>query len=225
MKYIIMQPWGIGDILYITPLIKALNEQNEVIWPVKKEFLWIKDYIDLNFIEYYDGVYDNYPLYTQIPTMYTDELMKHEGNFNYIMSSKYEYFGYDSSNWLQLKWKRNISKELKLAEDLGVDIKNDNYIIVNKHCGFPPHTANYINPLTDNKIIYLELIDNYTLLDWGLLLENAKEIHTVNTSILMVLGILNPNIPIHVYPYVGHKDLTIIDDILNYFPKWNKYSL
>jgi hypothetical protein len=48
---LIRQPAGLGDILFSQKIIRKLMEQGyKIVWPVKAEFLWLKQYIsDINF--------------------------------------------------------------------------------------------------------------------------------------------------------------------------------
>jgi hypothetical protein len=45
---IIYQPAGIGDVFFTQKISKHMIENGyDVIWPVIKEILWIKDYIEV----------------------------------------------------------------------------------------------------------------------------------------------------------------------------------
>ena len=46
MHYIIDQPFGIGDILFLSPIVSQI-EANKLIWPVADHYIWISDYINI----------------------------------------------------------------------------------------------------------------------------------------------------------------------------------
>ena len=48
MNYIINQPRGIGDIIFIEPILRYLynNGENKIILPAAPQYTWIAEYID-----------------------------------------------------------------------------------------------------------------------------------------------------------------------------------
>jgi hypothetical protein len=203
---IIMQPFGIGDILFISPIISKLDY--DVIWPVNDEYIWIKDYLVLpntTFIEM--SKYRNEPIYSlveKIDFLNAENILRSMGINLDCMSAKYHYVSEDISEWKTLKWNRNYDKENELYEKLGLK-EDEEYTLVN--CNFASPELKYkisINPNDNNKIVYMDYIDGFTLLDWGKVIENAKLFHTVATSVIFMVEFLNcKETELHLYPRYG----------------------
>ena len=124
---IIMQPFGIGDILFISPIISKLDY--DVIWPVNDEYIWIKDYLVLpntTFIEM--SKYRNEPIYSlveKIDFLNAENILRSMGIKLDCMGAKYHYVSEDISEWKTLKWNRNYDKENVSGIQKIVDIITD----------------------------------------------------------------------------------------------------
>jgi hypothetical protein len=209
---IIMQPFGIGDILFISPIISKLDY--DVIWPVNDEYIWIKDYLVLpntTFIEM--SKYRNEPIYSlveKIDFLNAENILRSMGIKLDCMGAKYHYVSEDISEWKTLKWNRNYDKENELYEKLGLK-EGEEYTLVN--CNFASPDLKYkisITPESNNKVIQMDYIDGFTLLDWGKVIENSKEFHTVSTATFYMVEFLNcKETKLHLYPRYG------IDNNLN----------
>jgi hypothetical protein len=98
---------------------------------------------------------------------------------------------------------------------------DDKYIFINNNFAGPEYNYKInIGPQTDLKIIYQEYIEGFTLLDWCGVLEQAKEIHTVSTSLFFIIEALKlEKIPLHLYPRKPlDKDLSPIKTLIS--NKW-----
>ena len=88
----------------------------------------------------------------------------------------------------------NDRKENELYKTLGLE-ENEDYIFVNQNFITPPRTVKYpinIN-FNGNKIINMEYIDGYNVLDWAKVIEKAKGIITIDTCIMYMIDKLNCN--------------------------------
>tara|TARA_R100001530_G_scaffold129149_1_gene99259 strand:- start:7490 stop:8221 length:732 start_codon:yes stop_codon:yes gene_type:complete len=218
---------GIGDVFFLQYVARKYMAMGyHVIWPLKNEILWIKDYIpDIQFC----SIDDNFPgkehygqdIIIQSPQfVYLGINRSHLWGNDYqlgsntcvIMQSKYELVGLNWNNWISgFKYQRNIDKENSLYYNvLGLN-DNSNYVFINRYA----NTENRKNdkvifpdfniPVIENKII-----EGFTLFDWSKVIENAQEIHTVHTAINYLVETLN----IKAKKYIMHQGIHS-DDIKN----------
>ena len=158
-----------------------------VIWPLKNEILWIKDYIsDIQFC----SIDDNFPgkeyygqdVIIQSPQFVYLGIMKahlwgndygiDDENSCAVMQSKYDLINLDWNQWSEgFKFTRNIDKENDLYYNVLGLKDNSEYVFVNKYAN------------TENR--------KYGPFDFLKIIENAKEIHTVHTSINYLIELLN----------------------------------
>jgi hypothetical protein len=219
MKVIINQPFGIGDILFISPLIKQLDVEH-IIWPIVDHYYWINDYItidNLTFIKQSEFNSINYIDYDEIPLQHAHYLIPEAQD---CMQAKYMLLNADFESWRTLTFNRNKEKEKQLKQYLNIT-PNDKFIFINNNFAGPEYNYKvHIQPQTDLKIIYQEYIEGFTLLDWCGVLEQAKEIHTVSTSLFFVIEALNlEKTSLHLYPRKPlDKDLSPIKTLIS--NKW-----
>ena len=219
MKVIINQPFGIGDILFLNPLIKQLDIE-QAIWPVVDHYYWIKDYIfidNLTFIKVSEFNPSNYEDYVEVPLQHAHSFIPQA---NDCMEAKYLLLEADPELWRTLTFNRNKEKETQLKQHLNIH-PNDKFIFVNNNFAGPEYNYKVnITPQSNYKIIYQEYIEGFTLLDWCGVLEQSIEIHTVSTALFFVIEALNlENIPLHLYPRKPlDKDLSPIKTLIS--NKW-----
>jgi hypothetical protein len=203
---IVNQPFGIGDILFISPIIKKLDY--DVIWPVNDQYIWIKDYLQLPNTQFITmKQYLSEPIYSlvdKIDFLNAENILRSMGNRFDCMSAKYHYASEEVSNWKTLSWNRNTKKENELYSLL--NIKDDEeYTLVN--CNFASPELKYRIDITTNdnhRVIQMDYIDGFTLLDWGKVIENAKSFHTVSTATFYMVEFLNcKETELHLYPRFG----------------------
>jgi hypothetical protein len=219
MKIIINQPFGIGDILFLSPLVAQLDVKH-IIWPVVDHYYWVKDYINIDnliFIKISEFNPSDYKEYIEIPLYRSHSLIPQSQD---CMEAKYMLLGANLELWKTLKFNRNTKKENQLKQYLNIKL-DDKYIFINNNFAGPEYNYKInIEPQTDLKIIYQEYIEGFTLLDWCGVLEQAKEIHTVSTSLFFIIEALKlEKIPLHLYPRKPlDKDLSPIKTLIS--NKW-----
>lgn len=219
MKIIINQPFGIGDILFISPLIKQLDVEH-IVWPIVDHYYWINNYIiidNLTFIKQSEFNPIHYVDYNEIPLQHAHYLIPKAQD---CMQAKYILLNADPESWRTLTFNRNKEKENQLKQYLNI-LPDDKFIFVNNNFAGPEYNYKVdIKPQTNLKIIYQEYIEGFTLLDWCGVLEQAEEIHTVSTSLFFVIEALNlGKTPLHLYPRKPlDKDLSPIKTLIN--NKW-----
>jgi hypothetical protein len=196
-KVTIHQPAGLGDILFCQKIAyKLIEHGHEVYWPMDK-YTWVNDYIKKEGLSW-----------SSSPEPTLSLVLKHsiESNHPYdIMTCKYDMIGktlnhlspelhsIDWTDWVDyLKIERNTEKEDRLFyEVLGLK-DGDKYVLTNKMYGVNQSRGDVGKSIIDKslRIIELGFINGYTLFDWCKVLENASEIHTVDTSINYVIETL-----------------------------------
>jgi len=203
-KLLPLQFRGLGDILFLIPMIRELmNEGNEITWPIDPEYLPIaKHFPDINFVDM-RTVHINYNERSIVHTQYGRSLPYRFAAENMglgmtkCMDAKYTMFGHDYKIWRNLYWKRFTEREKELAKMVGATGK---YVLVNRN--FADAKLGYkIEPRieSDLPVIEMSVIPGYTLIDWMLIIENASEIHVANSSINYLIELMDIKAPVYMY--------------------------
>lgn len=201
---IVRQPAGLGDILFCQKIVYKIKEKYNlnVIWPVSKEYSSIES--DINSPAKFCSIDADFPfknLFGQKNIINNDKILYiplQDADQYYpglcMMDSKYKFVGLKYNDWqLYLHLNRDKDKEQNLKRELGIS-KGEDYVILNKTYGSlsAPAICRYLlNFKSKFKIIELKKIEGYSLFNWSLVLEQAKEIHTVDTSLMYIMEKLN----------------------------------
>ena len=215
-KIIIKQLAGLGDIFFCQKIAYTLykNYNVEIIWPVIPEFIWIKNYINIPFIKFVNWE-DNFEgkdilLNNDVSHVFTLQnylvVPLQRADWNYpemsVMDAKYKLVNLDFKDWDHyFNFKRNIQKENQLYYDILGLTDESEYIFINRQFGSPPDTqiCKYIGLNKFPYYIEMKYIDGFTLFDWCKVIENAKEIHTVETSLNYIIDKINPKGKLEMY--------------------------
>lgn len=233
---IIKQPAGLGDILFCQKIAAVAKKQfhcNKVIWPVCKSYSNLCDYIQsesnflydetFNFPQSYNIINDDNILYIPLDT--SDRLVtacdpRAHGHIKYKF-----FYDTDFTDWKQyFTIKRNYDREERLRKKLNINY-NEDYNFVNCNFGTPPNFVTYnIKPKNNYKNVYMQIYADVNIFDWLGILENAKEIHTMETSLYYLIEKLNIENNIYIYSKFTAQQ-GIVDDY-NYMrshcsAKWN----
>lgn len=222
------QFFGLGDIIWCQTLVKELAQGNPILWPVLPHFVegLNRAYPDITFVDYkslpldyenrnqYHTTIDGIGEAIVLPLRWADTLLKVP--YTQCMSSKYAMYGMDWQRWKEhAMWKRNEQQEDYLYWALKPPV-SDNYNLVN--CIFGSDSQLQVPIEVPNKLrdIRMQTYQGVSLFDWAKLLEQATEIHTVSTSIIYILELLDLQAPgVHLYPRRPHEhDFRNIDYIL-----------
>ena len=223
MKVVINQPFGIGDILFLSPLISNLDVEH-IVWPVVDHYYWVKDYVvipNLQFIKQSRFSIHEYQDYVEVPLQHAHSLVPQAKD---CMEAKYMLLEADPELWRTLTFNRNRERETLLKQYLNIN-PGDEFVFINNNFAGPEYSYRVdIKPETNLKIVYQEYIDGFTLLDWSGVLEQASEIHTVSTANFFVIEALKlKETPLHLYPRKPlDKDLSPIKTLIN--NKWICYE-
>lgn len=199
---VIKQPAGIGDVFFCQKIARLMIDNGyQVIWPLRSDIAWIGNYIkDI----YFPTLNDDFPgkeIYEQFAgyvieenaafiSIATADLTHNDGK---IMSSKYSMLGIDFSDWQQyFKFDRNLEKENDLYYNVLNLTDDSQFIFINNLYNTDIKDSNLLSKNSfDLPAVELKIIDGYTLFDWCKVLEKAKEIHTINTSINYIIDVLD----------------------------------
>tara|TARA_R100000908_G_C3747826_1_gene142832 strand:+ start:851 stop:1543 length:693 start_codon:yes stop_codon:yes gene_type:complete len=191
---IIRQPAGLGDIFYTQKIAKKIlseNKANIVIWPVIDNFIYLKDYLideNIKYVKLSDFVKPINSFEVQLDGIH--EYL----NTTTIMLAKYESVGLDPSDWANyFKFERNIKREERLYNKLITpEIEGEGYILRSEYYGSPPKPARYNLPYEGKfNIIDIKFYENVNIFDWCKIIENASEIHMVDTCFIYICEKLN----------------------------------
>ena len=203
--YIFNQYAGIGDILFVEPIIrKYFQNGHPVVLPVLKHLLSLQKYFP--YIEFIDMDLLDID-YNEKKIIKTDNHiiipLRHS---RAVMSNKYKMVNMDFNIWRTLTWLRHRYKEENLKKILKIKT-GDKYNLINENFSSNyPFIKRKITIKNEYKNIKMRAIDGYNLLDWCGVIETATTIHTVNTSIMYLLETLELSTnDIHVYSRKGEN--------------------
>lgn len=224
--FIINQFLGLGDILYLVPLIRHWMELgHDVIWPIADEYFDIKRHFpDIQFCKKSDWPrvpYEvphetmhrwQYGVY-QVNPLRWNRSLRHED----AMTTKYTMYGLDANMWRSLTWERDYSRESALKELLQIE---GDYVFISQEYGNVTDggaAAKLIEVPDGLQKVYSSRLDGFTLLDWSGIIENAKEIHAVSSSCIYLFETLQLKAEqIHLYSRrLGQRDFDMVRPILS----------
>jgi hypothetical protein len=219
---LIKQPAGIGDIFFCQKIAKAMIIQGyQIVWPLRPDIVWIRDYIkDIYFPSVDDSfpgkdIFDNAAGYiieengAFIGTA-TADITHNDGK---IMSSKYSMIGLDYDDWRDyFKFDRNLDKENELYYNVLGLTDNTEFVLINNLYNTDIKNSNLFSKNNfDLPVVELKILDGFTLFDWCKIIEKAKKIYTINTSINYIIEVLNTSYDEYVIYAHDEKNKTEID--------------
>lgn len=146
-----------------------------------------------------------------IPIGHANSIM--EVPYSRCMEIKYTMYGYDWQTWRNTMYKRDVTRETKLFELLGI---KGEYNLINTR--FRSNETGIVPVTVDNGLqnIIMDNYEGYSLFDWSYVIENATNIHSVGTSICFLLELLDLKAKeIHMYKREpDEKDFKNYDYIL-----------
>lgn len=203
MKFIIRQEAGIGDIFFLQKIAKKLvNRGDEVVWPIKESI--------------YDLITKHLPAsgikYIKYRDLFSTEgyqiLDFHNTSYYYpewpLMVSKYKYYGEEWNDWLNwFEFTRDTENEDNLFYNI-LGLKDDEeFILVHKTYSTQPSVQNCTHmeqlEFPGKKVIETSFIEGTNLFSWCKVLEKAKEIHSVDTSLMYIIEKLKTTDTLHMY--------------------------
>lgn len=234
MKIIVNQPWGLGDVVFCQTLAQKIAEGREIIWPVMSHFVegLNRAYPRITFVDMksagidfdrrdqYEILHPSFGLCTVLPFRWAVENMKLP--YKDCMKSKYLMYGMDFEIWRgDARWKRDMSHEGLLYDDRTIiafaSNGGGNYTFSNDIFG---SECKMKVPIPECGV-KMEVLPHSSLFDWASIIQDAAAIHTVSTSIIYLLEMLDLRAPeVHLYnrPIKGQGF-----DNIDYLLKRHKY--
>jgi len=219
---LIKQPAGIGDIFFCQKIAKAMMSQGyQIIWPLRPDIVWIRDYItDIYFPSVNDSfpgkdIFDNAAGYVieenaAFISTATADITHSDGK---IMSSKYSMIGLDYDDWQDyFHFDRNFDKENELYYNVLGLTDDAEFIFINNLYNTDIKNSNLFSKNNfDLPVIELKILDGFTLFDWCKVLEKAKKIYTINTSINYIIEVIDTSYDEYVIYAHDEKNKSEID--------------
>jgi len=213
LKVMVYQPGRFGDILFTIPIARRLKEKGyDAHFMIKGQYKQLMPHFpDINFHEFENDepMYDHISIEPCIflPLWHGATFFKGDKNHKKeIMSDKYAMYNIVMKDnldinayWRNLTFKRFPEKEDKLFKSLGLQ-EGEKYVLVN---GVHSKGKSSFSVKTDLKKVEFTINKEFTLLDWSKVIECAEEIHTVHTSLLYLIEVLNTTKKLHVYDRIS----------------------
>ena len=195
-KILIDQPGFLGDIIFVMAIAqKYANDGNVVDFPVFAEHMVnpsIQKYFPtINFISMDD--FTQYNKYHGVSVVEDEEYRSvplrgsASRRSNQHMKEKYEFLGLDFNMWRDIKITRDYDAEKELLNHLEITDGQEFNLINENHMFFFEKISIPVNK--DEKNVFMSKIDGFGLFDWIGVMEKAKSIHTVGTSIIFLMDI------------------------------------
>ena len=241
MNYaVINQPAGIGDIFFLQKGIDSIISNGwNVVWPVNKHFSYLNDYIKKDNLTFYN-IEDDYPFKEDIdfkkniPIEFikNDNIVKyipldHAQHINGIsfMKAKYALLGISSEDWKNsFIFSRNENRENKLKQKYNIEDGQD-FIFVNNIFASPPDTIIRDMEISSNMKVIYNNGEPCHIFDYCWIIENAKELHLVESAFCYLVEKLNTTDKLFMYSRKihgrpQHQNFDYVSHI--YKKNWNK---
>lgn len=209
---LINQPAGLGDILLCQKIASHVVQLGyRVIWPVVDQYSYLSEYVinpNVEFCSINDEFF-NKQFYSEhgVDYIQTDDFLYLPlKNADRVVSSKsmlyakFDYCGISPENWQEhFTLSRNYERESKMLLYHNLQ-PGEKYNVVNRTFATPPNTINNssIRPRNNYRTINMEVLGWDRIFDWMGVLEGAEEIHTVDTSLTLLLTKLTVK-NVHIY--------------------------
>jgi hypothetical protein len=223
---VINQFHSIGDILFIEPICRKfwIKNNKKPILPVRDHLMWLSNYIEsAQFVPMsqfeldYDSIEKDNMDY--LPLRFANQIIRgldkdDHSDYSNAMLDKYILAGLEEKEWRDINIIFNPIKGIELFRKLKLDSGNE-YILVNENS-----QAGKINivPKSDLRIIYMDETPGFTLIDWYVVILNAKENHHISTSTFFLMqAIANKfhfNSEVFIYPRPNEDGLQGISKLI-----------
>ena len=218
----IIQPGKVGDILIVLPIAKHYHDLgHKVYWIVPEKYRPMFDYID--YVTVVDEAVEGSRIIdlsfginqqSDVHKLW----MKRRNSLDSFVTLKYELAGVPIEKLRKLEYNRNLQKEIELWDMV---YPRDNYILVHSGSDYG-RTINIDSDL----VVDFYPIEGYTIFDWRKVIENASEIHCIDSSLANFVDSI-PDLTAELFYYptdkVPHQsDRTIL--VNNWTTKKPKYA-
>lgn len=193
-RVLIKQPGKVGDILIVAPIAKHYADQGyEVHWQAPQQYhamirklgyatpVIAKEGNYANEIDLSFGIIQNTPTHLW--------WLKNKSQFPTFVHAKYQLAGVDINERYNLQYLRNETDETALFEALGL---TDESVYCLYH---PASDYGRVAPVSDfpyGRVIKFEPVGNFDIFAWRKVIQKAKEIHCIDSSLANFVEVLNP---------------------------------
>lgn len=208
---LIYQPLGLGDILWVQQIVDTIISDGYVVYyPVgnvyydivsshikKENLIWVRETDEFPLKQYYGQVnFHQTENELYVPLSYADRYIPNAS----VMISKYYLLSISIGDYRKhFSINRNYERENKLVQKYGL---TDDYILVNPSFGTESQQRD-LEIKSNSKIHYMDIQQDrengFHIFDWIMALENAKEIHTVETSLCYLIDKYCKNNKLYMY--------------------------
>lgn len=237
---VINQPFGLGDIIFLEPLFRHYWKRDGVkpILPVRDQFIGIAEAFEsvtmvplsksgMNIDQVEFTIPGDY-----LPLRFANQIFRghqmHDHNdLENMMMDKYRLVGLDPMMWRSIELLLNedkaysLYKRIQALDGLGPFEK---FIVINEDSA----AGNIkISPTSRYKIVKMRPIDNYTVIDWWMMIYLAEENHHVSTSTFHLMQAIVNQYPSfakkakYIYPrpnYDGLRGISQLKPTFDYTP-------
>lgn len=247
-KIVVNQYFGLGDILFIEPIYRYLHKDLglSVIAPIQDGYLWIGHhikYVEFKGISEFNMDYERFDFgllksiegeiikdTAYLPLRFSDQIYRnlnpHDSSASrYWMTDKYSVLGLDPKMWSSISLERDFKKEENLKSIVLKEIEGSEYDFCNS---FYQNSLNINLDLEkkverDIPIVSMSKIEGFSMVDWCGVIEGAKRIHTVSTSLLyMIQSIYQEEKEYHLYPRLPERGFYTVEEFLPSY--WIKHT-
>lgn len=198
-KVLINQPGAVGDIICVMPIAEHYYNQGYIVdWlaPVNYDSMF-RQIPYVNRVDRSMGGYEKVIDLSFGINQGSDVhklWMSRQKSLDSFVTLKYELAGVDLSVLRKIAYRRNEQREQAL------------YDLVTAECGslysLVHSNSNYGNPATINSAyseVHFRPYDGYTVFDWRKVIEGAKEIHAIDSSLANLVDCLNTDAELFYY--------------------------
>jgi len=219
---VIKQPAGIGDVFFCQKIARVMMQNGyQVIWPLRPDIDWIGKYIRDIYFPTTDDMFPGKDIFDRAGgfsigtdsafiSLATADITHNNGK---TMSSKYHMLDISYHDWQDyFKFNRDLDKENELYYNvLGLNDDSE-FVFINNLYNTDIRDSKLLSAdQFDMPVVELKIIDGFTLFDWCKVLEKAKKIYTINTSINYIIEVIDTSYDEYVIYAHDEKNKTEID--------------
>lgn len=206
MNCLIKQPAGLGDVLLCQKIAhKFGNEGYNVFWPLSPHYSYLPEYILTHErVQFTSEIPDQIDLIVPLET--ASHQFENPNDPFLTLAAKFIISDCSFENWADFfHIKRNREREDILYYDI-LGLKDDSeYIFVNRNFASPPGSLMANMPQFQGHTIEMQFFGWDRIFDWLKVIECASEIHTVQTSIQVILEKVELRAKtVKIYPRTGY---------------------
>lgn len=191
----LIQQGKVGDIIRLLPAVKYLADRgNQMFWLCPEKYHSIFEYVDyvkpVTQVVSGSRVIDtNFGIDQK--TRLHREWLKRRPHLDSFLTMKYEIMGVPISEVSNLVYNRNLQKEIELWDMV---YPRTNYILVHG-------ASDYGTPVEfeGDNVVEFYPIEGYTIFDWRKIIENADEIHCIDSSLVNFVDCLDVEADLNYY--------------------------